>query len=276
MAQRRMFNLKIVDSAKFLKMPVSSQLLYFHLGMRADDDGVVEGFNVLRMTGLNEDDLRILTAKGYIQVLNEDLVSFITDWREHNLIRSDRKTDSLYKDLLLKVVPQVELIEPKKRADLKEKKENGRPTDNQTSDECQHRLGKYSIVKYSIGKFNNTISKDIVRSTKVQQIIDEWNSLGLNKVVSINPGTNRHKSLNARIKEYGEDSIINAIKNINNSSFLKGQNKTNWIITFDWLIKPNNFIKVLEGNYDDIKSKEIPYKNNGQTVEVEELLGGKV
>lgn len=259
MAQRRMFNLKIVDSARFLKMPTSSQLLYFHLGMRADDDGVVEGFNVLRMTGLNEDDLKILVAKGYVQVLNDDLVSFITDWREHNLIRADRKTDSLYKDLLLKVVPQVELIKPKKRADLKGKEESGRPVDCQLTDKGQHRLGKYSIGKYNI-------SKDIC-STNVQRIIDEWNSLGLNKVISINQGTNRSKSLNARIKEYGEESIINAIKNINNSSFLKGQNKNNWVITFDWLIKPNNFIKVLEGNYDDVKPKIEHKEVQGKTIE---------
>lgn len=260
MGYRRMFSLKIVDSAKFLKMPISSQLLYFHLGMRADDDGVVEGFNVLRMTGLNEDDLKILMAKGYVQVLNEDLVSFITDWREHNLIRADRKTDSLYKDLLLKVVPQVELVEPKKRADLKRIEENGRPQDNQMPGKGQHKLSKDKL-----SKVNNTISKDIVCSTKVQLIIDEWNSLGLNKVVSISPGTNRSKSLNARIKEYGEDSVINAIRNISNSSFLKGQNKNNWVITFDWLIKPNNFIKVLEGNYDDTKNKVV---ENNKTIDI--------
>ena len=73
MGQRRMFSNKIVSSAKFLKMPVSTQLLYFHLGMKADDDGVVEGFNVLRMVGLNEDDLKLLVIKGFIQILNDDL-----------------------------------------------------------------------------------------------------------------------------------------------------------------------------------------------------------
>ena len=55
----------------------------------------------------------------------------------------------------------------------------------------------------------------------------------------------------ARIKEYSIDEIVQAIESINNSSFLKGQNKNNWIITFDWFIKPNNFVKVLEGNYLD-------------------------
>lgn len=251
MAQRRMFNLKIVDSARFLKMPASSQLLYFHLGMRADDDGIVEGFNILRMTGLNEDDLKILITKGYIEVLNDDLVSYITDWREHNLIRPDRKVDSIYKDLLLKVLPQAEILVPKKRVDLKNNKDNGRPTDNRMTDKSPHRLGKVSI-----GKVNNTISKDIVSSTKVQPIIDKWNSLGLQKLVSVNQGTNRHKMLNARINEYGIKKVVEAIENIEKSSFLRGQNNKNWIITFDWLIKPNNFIKVLEGNYDDIKPKE--------------------
>lgn len=264
MARRRMFSLKIVDSARFLKMPTSSQLLYFHLGMRADDDGVVEGFNVLRMTGLNEDDLKILVAKGYVQILNEDLVSFITDWREHNLIRADRKVDSIYKDLLLKVLPQVEVIEPRERADLKKERDNGRPKDNQATDNGQHRLGKDRL-----GKVNNTISKDIVCSTKVQPIIEKWNSLKLQRLVSINQGTNRYKLLNARIKEYGVEGILKAIDNINNSSFLKGQNKNNWTITFDWLIRPNNFIKVLEGNYSD---KEGQALNNSISKEVEEWL----
>ncbi|WP_447405734.1 hypothetical protein [Clostridium perfringens] len=94
MAQRRMFSIKVIDSAKFLKMPSSSRLLYYDLGMRADDDGIVEAFNVLRMTGATEDDLRILVSKGYIRVLNEDLVTYIIDWKEHNKIRADRKKKS--------------------------------------------------------------------------------------------------------------------------------------------------------------------------------------
>lgn len=100
---------------------------------------------------------------------------------------------------------------------------------------------------------NINISKDILCSTDVQRIIDEWNSIGLQKIISINAGTNRYKSLKARINEYGIDKVLKAIKNINESSFLKGQNKNNWTIYFDWLVKPNNFIKVLEGNYADEK-----------------------
>ena len=68
--------------------------------------------------------------------------------------------------------------------------------------------------------------------------------------------------LQARIKEYGIDAIISAIESINNSSFLRGQNRKGWTITFDWLIKPNNFIKVLEGNYkDNVIEKKVPNGN---------------
>jgi DnaD/phage-associated family protein len=112
-----MFSKKIIGSARFMKMPVSSRELYFHLGLNADDDGVVEAYTVLQTTGATEDDLRVLMAKGFIVVLNEDLVSYITDWNVHNTIRADRKVDSIYKPLLLQIVPEAKLIEPKPRAD---------------------------------------------------------------------------------------------------------------------------------------------------------------
>lgn len=153
MASRRMFSARLINSAKFLKMPISSQALYFHLGMNADDDGVVEAFPVIRLVGCTEDDLRVLVAKNLVQVLNEDLVTYITDWNENNKIRADRKIDSIYKDLLLKVNPDVALIEKKPRADI------GRSMDNQWTDNGQpmdgigkDRLGKDSLVEGSLGK----------------------------------------------------------------------------------------------------------------------------
>lgn len=67
MANRRMFSLSVIDTDKFLDMPVSSQLLYFHLGMRADDDGFVSSpKRIARTTNCGDDDLRILATKGYI------------------------------------------------------------------------------------------------------------------------------------------------------------------------------------------------------------------
>ena len=181
MAQRRMFSIKIIDSAKFLKMPSSTRLLYYDLGMRADDDGIVEAFNVLRMTGATEDDLRVLASKGYIKVLNEDLVTYIFDWQEHNKIRADRKIDSLYKDLLLQIIPEVKLVERKQRADRKAKLLNESGTSQRQPKDClgQDRLGQdrtttveiEEVLKNfnteeieSISKFcsKNNISVDVV------------------------------------------------------------------------------------------------------------------
>lgn len=87
----------------------------------------------------------------------------------------------------------------------------------------------------------------------LQQVTDRWNSLDPNipKVLAINQGTKRIKNLRARYHQYGPDAIFKAIDNIENSTFLKGYAK-DWVITFDWFVKPNNFIKVLEGNYDDM------------------------
>lgn len=103
MAERRMFAKSIIGSARFLRMPPTSRLLYYDLGMQADDDGVVEAFAVMRTTGATEDDLRVLATKGFITVLNEDLVTHITDWKRNNLIKSDRYHPSLYADLLVKI-----------------------------------------------------------------------------------------------------------------------------------------------------------------------------
>lgn len=103
MAERRMFAKSIINSGRFLRMPPTSRLLYYDLGMAADDDGIVEAFAILRSTGATEDDLRVLAAKGFVTVLNGDLVTYITDWSRNNLIKKDRYHPSIYKELLVKI-----------------------------------------------------------------------------------------------------------------------------------------------------------------------------
>ena len=135
MANRRMFSKKICRSAKFLKMPSESHKLYLHLVLDADDDGVVEAYSVMQAVSVEEQYFNILVEKGYIKVLNDDLVSYIMDWREHNVIRADRKVDSIYKDLLLEAIPGIKLVEPKKRASGKKKTSNQeKEDDNQMAD----------------------------------------------------------------------------------------------------------------------------------------------
>ena len=95
------------------------------------------------------------------------------------------------------------------------------------------------------------------------QILSAWNSLDKNipKIKSLNAGTQRHKYLNARVNQYGTNEVLRAISNIKHSSFLKGY-ATDFVINFDWFIKPNNFIKVLEGNYKDKETENKTKHNN--------------
>lgn len=131
MGQRRMFSNRISNSAKFLQMPEGSQLLYFHMIIRADDDGIVEAYPIIKLLGTAPDNLKVLLAKGFIKQLNEDQVVVITDWHEHNLIRADRKVDSIYINLL-KNYPEIPYLEPKPRSDVKDnsKRLNGQSTDS--------------------------------------------------------------------------------------------------------------------------------------------------
>lgn len=95
MAQRRMFNKSITNSSKFLKMPMTSRLLYYDLGMNADDDGFVEHFMVLRMTGATQQDLGVLELNGLVKVFDENVL-WIKDWKENNYIQKDRYQPSKY------------------------------------------------------------------------------------------------------------------------------------------------------------------------------------
>lgn len=126
-----MFSNRIANSAKFLQMPEGSQLLYFHMVLRADDDGVVEAYPVMTILGSQPDNLKVLITKGFIRQLNEDQVMVILDWTEHNTIRADRKVNSIYIDLIKEKAPEVEILEPKPRIDVEDnsKRVRGLSTD---------------------------------------------------------------------------------------------------------------------------------------------------
>ena len=101
MAERRMFSKSIIDSDIFLDMPLSTQCLYFHLSMRADDDGFVNKTKrIMRMIGSSDDDLRILIAKNFVLPFESGLV-VITHWKVHNYIQKDRYRPSTEKEKLL-------------------------------------------------------------------------------------------------------------------------------------------------------------------------------
>lgn len=98
MAQRRMFAKTIIDSDAFLDMPHSTQLLYFHLSMRADDDGFINNpKNIMRMIGCKDDDFKILLTKKFVLPFESGVV-VIKHWQIHNYIQKDRYTETKYKE----------------------------------------------------------------------------------------------------------------------------------------------------------------------------------
>ena len=112
------------------------------------------------------------------------------------------------------------------------------------------------------------------KTSEYQPVIDAWNSLPLKNITAIKG--KRLDGVRARIKEYSLDDVLRAIEMIRNSPFLLGQNKQGWQITFDWFIRPNNFPKVLEGNYE--KQQTTPTgKNDVQAgyQRMMEILGSK-
>lgn len=98
MAQRRMFSSKVVDTDRFLDMPASTQLLYFHLGMRADDDGFISSpRKITASVGSSADDMKLLITKGYIIAFDSG-VCVITDWKQNNYLQKDRYTPTIYQE----------------------------------------------------------------------------------------------------------------------------------------------------------------------------------
>ncbi len=97
MAQKRMFSNLVIGSDDFLEMPDSSQNLYFHLSMNADDDGFVDKWkSIMRMTGKKDDDLKILIAKSFVIPFDSGLI-VIRHWRLNNYIQKDRYKETIYK-----------------------------------------------------------------------------------------------------------------------------------------------------------------------------------
>lgn len=96
MAQRRMFSLSVTDTDVFLDMPVSTQALYFHLGMHGDDDGFVGSpKKIMRAAGCGNDDMKLLAAKGFIIPFDSGVV-VLRDWRLNNTLKNDRYHETLY------------------------------------------------------------------------------------------------------------------------------------------------------------------------------------
>ncbi|WP_455790297.1 phage replication initiation protein [Clostridium butyricum] len=156
-----MFSLDVVDTDKFLELPVSSQNLYFHLGMRADDDGFISSpKKIASMVNCSADDLKLLIAKNYL-IPFESGVVVVTDWKVNNWVRPDRKQETRFRDesSMLKVKNDVYQL-------VLECQPKVIPNDNPvtTKSHTEVRLDKYSIKKKekdtSLDKIINSYTQD--------------------------------------------------------------------------------------------------------------------
>lgn len=125
-----------------------------------------------------------------------------------------------------------------------------------------------------------TIPNGMVCQTQsVRLAIEAWNTLtefGIKGVSKVSSTSKRYQSLVARIGEHGIDGVLKAIEKIKVSNFLQGKNDRGWTATFDWFVLPNNFPKVLEGNYDNRAGGEtyVPQRKSGGDRILEMIRGG--
>lgn len=170
MAEKRMFTKKIIDSDAFLDMPISTQLLYFHLNMRADDDGFVNNpKKILRMVGSSEDDLRVLIAKRFVIGFDTGVI-VIKHWRMHNTLRKDRYTPTQYQEELsmLEIKDNNSYTEKEAVEALPAAATTWQPTGNQVAP--QYSIDKISIDKDSIERGNKAPPRTVFSPPSVDDV----------------------------------------------------------------------------------------------------------
>ena len=255
MAERRMFTKKIVDSDAFLDMPLSTQSLYFHLNMRADDDGFVNNpKKIQRMIGASEDDLKLLIAKRLLLVF-ENGVIVIKHWRMHNTLRKDRYNPTQYQEQLQELIIKDNGSYTEKPLEIPVQQDGNQmattwqPNGNHLA--TQVRLGKDSIGKDSIGKDRLVDEEEPQPPLIYQQIVDKFNEICISfpKVVKITKSIN--ESIRSCLETYSQEELITVFEKAEQSNFLKGDNNHNWQADFEWLIKDDNIAKALNGKYDN-------------------------
>jgi len=254
MAERRMFAKTIIDSDAFLDMPTSTQAFYFHLGMRADDDGFINNpKKIQKIVGGNDDDFKLLIAKRFI-IPFESGVVVIKHWKIHNYIQSDRYKPTLYQEEKRQLVTK-----DNKGYTVLETVDNSTmyPKCIQDGDTGKVRLGKVSL-----GKDNKDRKKP--DPIPYQEIVDLFNEICIESPKVKALSEKRKAKMKQRYNELGGIEMFKeAFNKVNESDFLTGKSKDSWIVKFDWIMENDtNILKLLEGNYSNGKSKSSnPFKD---------------
>lgn len=195
MAERRMFAKSIIDSDAFLDMPLSTQSLYFHLAMRADDDGFVNNpKKIAKMIGANDDEFKVLITKKFILIFESGII-VIKHWKIHNYIQKDRYKETNY-------------IEEKALLSLNEN--NGYTLDTQV------RLGKVSLELDKTSLVNRYNINDFILGLNES---DEFKTSLLNW---LNYGKKKFKTEKQWIYQYEKLKTFNNYKEVVNHSIGNG------------------------------------------------------
>jgi len=179
MSKRRMFNVEIVESDAFLDMPLTTQTLYFHLCMNADDDGFVNPKKIMRMIGTQDDDLKVLIAKAYVLQFDSGVI-VIKHWTINNLVRADIYRETTYineKSLLglnefgaytFEKLAKYKLQKVKKPQWIKNRTKKKKQGSNDGTPAVHKRTengSQYSTVEVSTVKVNPAVTEDVEENT---------------------------------------------------------------------------------------------------------------
>lgn len=264
MGNHRMFSNLIVDSDKFLDMPLSTQALYFHLGMKADDDGFVGNpKKIVRSVNCTEDDLKLLIAKNFVIAFESGII-VITHWDIHNHIQPSKKRDTLYREERARLE-----LNASKVYYLKDEEQNSgnlpetvRHNADALPDNSRRKVRQDKVIQ----------DKTIVSSsafaagthTDYQAVVSLFNQIcvSLSKVQKLTDTRKQH--IKTAVKTLGDLSFEEYFHMVEASDFLAGR-KSDWKASFDWILSPANMVKVIEGNYHNPEPHSHRKNNNEKT-----------
>lgn len=265
MARKRMFTKNVVESDAFLSMPLSSQALYFHLNMKADDDGFVGNpKGIQRLIGAAEDDLKLLIVKGFLIPLDHGVV-VIKHWRMHNTIRWDRYTPTVFQDeaqaVYIKQNQSYTINKNKAVANLATSlNKNGNPDIGLDIDiDISNDISKH--LQNKTGNQNKTTG------TTEDNICDKVRDLYNTICKSFQPIERMTKKRRQAILEKFENgSSLETFRDLfakaaSAEYFVSLQEREGWKPTFDWLIQEEHMNAVLEGKYDKLFDFKTQKKN---------------
>ena len=185
-----MFSNAVIDNDIFLDMPLSTQALYFHLGMKADDDGFVGSpKKIVRAVNCTEDDFKLLVSKGFVLCFASGVI-VITHWNINNIMRKDRRKPTIYTDEKAELTTEKNDTYTICQPDVNRLSTNCQPTDNQMT--AQNKLNK--------SKENNIVGQDpTAYSSEIEAVVDYLNSKLGSHYLTSTKSTRKH--ITARLKE---------------------------------------------------------------------------